>query len=382
MSAMHELRSTPITAELFHGALGLESTGSGVVPMRLPTRAAAIADPQLFWALSQPAGVRLAFRTSAEVIELNIHRTSLEFRGVDPRPDCHVDLVIDGELEARTATEGGTSVVIDPATGSVEPHPGPHQVLRFADLPAGEKDVEIWLPHYERVELRELRSDAELQPLPERRPAWVQYGSSIGQGSNATAPTDTWVVGAARSAGLSVANLGFSGSAMLDPYIARVIRDLPAEVIGLEVGINLVNGDVVRRRLFGPLLDGFLDTIREGHPETPILLISPLHCAIFEDTPGPAATDFGDGEIRYRATGDPADINAGAMTLRTVRTDMSALVARRRVSDPNLHLVDGLELFGESDAERFPLADRLHPGPEAHFLIAERFLSHREAVRT
>ena len=48
-------------------------------------------------------------------------------------------------------------------------------------------------------------------------------------------------------------NLGFSGSAMLDPFTARTIRDQPADLISLKLGINLVNGDAMRMRTdWGP----------------------------------------------------------------------------------------------------------------------------------
>ena len=46
-------------------------------------------------------------------------------------------------------------------------------VVRFAGLPGGTdgvRDVEIWLPHYERIELVALRADAPLGMSPEASP--------------------------------------------------------------------------------------------------------------------------------------------------------------------------------------------------------------------
>ncbi|WP_425329120.1 hypothetical protein [Streptomyces eurocidicus] len=34
-------------------------------------------------------------------------------------------------------------------------------------------------------------------------------------------------------------------------------------------------------------MHGFLDTVRDGHPATPLLLISPITCPAVEDVPGP-----------------------------------------------------------------------------------------------
>lgn len=374
MTSSRELRPVPITSDLIHGALDLETNERGLVPCRLPAWACEQADGQLLSAQAQPAGVRLAFRTTSTSVELSAHRTYPAFRGVAPRADCHVDIVIDGKLDRNVETSGGTRVTIDPASGSIEVDEGPTQTIRIDDLPSGEKTVEIWLPHYERIELVELRADEPVEPIDfDSRRRWVHYGSSISQGSNATAPTRTWVSRVAREAGLELTNLGFSGSAMLDGFVAQVIRDLPAELISVKVGINLVNAGAVRTEELGPLLDNFLDTIRQGHPVTPLVVASALHCAIHEDTPGPAATDFGDGEIRYLATGTAEDVAAGKLTLRSAREVIAEVVARRRTDDPNLHFVDGLALFGADDEATYPSADRLHPPEDAHALIAERF---------
>lgn len=374
MSSSRELRPVPITSNLIHGALDMETTERGLVPCRLPGWAREQADGQLLSAQAQPAGVRLAFRTASTSVELSAHRTYPAFRGVAPRADCHFDIVIDGRLDRHVETSGGTRVTIDPASGSVEVDEGPTQTIRIDDLPRGDKTVEIWLPHYERIELVELRADEPVEPVDfDSRPRWVHYGSSISQGSNATAPTRTWVARVAREAGLELTNLGFSGSAMLDGFVAQVIRDLPAELISVKVGINLVNAGAVHTEELAPLLDNFLDTIRQGHPETPLVVVSALHCAIHEDTPGPAATDFGDGEIRYLATGTAEDVAAGKLTLRSAREVIAEVVARRRTDDPHLHFVDGLALFGADDEAAYPSADRLHPPEDAHALIAERF---------
>ena len=64
---------TPITAELVRGALELERTAHGVLPHRLPAWARAqVPDEQLAMAEAQPSGVRLAFRTRATAIELDV----------------------------------------------------------------------------------------------------------------------------------------------------------------------------------------------------------------------------------------------------------------------------------------------------------------------
>lgn len=233
--------------------------------------------------------MRFALRTAASAIELDVIRTRVVLVGVPERPDGTVDLVVNGRLARQAATSGGDVVRVDPATGDTRVDPGPVTTVRF-DLPAGDNDVEIWLPHYERIELVALRADAPIGALPEERRRWVHHGSSISQGSNASSPTTTWPALAAGSAGVDLVNLGFSGSALLDPFVARAIRDQPADIVSVKLGINLVNADLMSQRAFGPAVHGFLDTIRDGHSDTPLIVVGPLYCPIHETAPGPGAS--------------------------------------------------------------------------------------------
>ncbi|WP_285659747.1 GDSL-type esterase/lipase family protein [Actinomycetospora sp. NBRC 106375] len=376
---------TTITADLVRGALEIEATDRGLLPHRLPAWARARADAQLLTAEACPAGVRLAFRTRATVVEVDLRRTTMRFRGMPPRPDGRVDLVVGGVAAGSLSTSGGTTVTVDLATGATETADGPAATLRFAGLSGRDQDVELWLPHQARTELVALRADAPVAPLPSGdRPMWVHHGSSISQGSNAGGPTGTWPALAAAAGGVDLVNLGFSGSMMLDPFVARVMRDLPADLLSLEIGINLVNGDVMRRRVLAPAVHGFLDTLRDGHPTTPLLVVGPVLCPIHEDTPGPGAPDFSDGTVRFRATGDPADVvdgPTGRLSLRAIRRELARVVAER-ADDPHLHLVDGLALYGEADAAEHPLPDRLHPDAAGHRLIGERFAAHAFSVPT
>ncbi|MHA6629885.1 GDSL-type esterase/lipase family protein [Pseudonocardia sichuanensis] len=366
--------TTPLDESLVRGALELERTEHGVLPHRLPAWARAQGDAQLAMAEAQPSGVRLAFRTRATAVELDTLRTRVGYRDIPPRPDGVYDLLVDGELAGQAATTGGKVLLLDMATGAAETQPGPVGTVRYTGLPDRLKDVEIWLPHTEITELVALRTDApvEARPRGDRR-VWLHHGSSISQGSNAASPSTTWPALAAARGGVELVNLGFGGSAMLDPFTARVLRDTHADLISVKIGINVVNGDVMRRRAFGPAVHGFLDTIREGHPDTPLLVVSAIHCAIHEETPGPGAVDFSTGTLRFRATGDPAERAAGKLTLTVVREELARIVGQRSAADPHLHHLDGRELYGEADAAELPLPDALHPDSATHRRIGERF---------
>lgn len=366
--------NAPNLSELVSGAAELESTERGVRPHRLSAGARSrFPDPQLLAMECQPAGVRLEFSTTATRIELVVHPTRLAYRGAY-RPRGRVDVMIDGVLAERDVLSGGDLIEVDLQTGATEERPGPTHSTVVRELTPGEKQVEIWLPHNETVELIALRSDAPLRASEPTLPVWVHHGSSISHGSNATAPTQIWPVVAARRGSVDLHNLGFDGSALIDQFLAREIRDMPADLISLKLGINVVNLDAMRLRAFVPAVLGFIDTVRDGHPTTPLMIISPIFCGIHEDTPGPGAFDpasLGTDQVRFTATGTLEDTARGRLTLTVIRRELAALVGRS--PDPNLHYLDGTRLYGPGDAVDLPLPDALHPSTEAHQLIGDRF---------
>lgn len=369
---------TRFPTELLRGAAEVEITPRGVRPHRLPAWVREqFPDGQLLSMQSQPSGVRVAFQTTAGTVALVTHPTRIAYVGAE-RPRGHVDVYADGALAVRDVLTGGDRIEVDLTTGQSTFQPGQPHTTTVTGLPAGRHRLEIWLPHNETVELLELRADAPIEPDDTRQALWVHHGSSISQGSNALAPSETWPAVAARQAGVELRNLGLGGSALVDPFLARVIRDAPADYISVKLGINVVNLDAMRLRAFVPAVHGFLDTIRDGHPQVPLLLISPLFCALHEDTPGPGAIDpasIGSGQVRFVATGTPGDVAQGRLTLQVIRRELRSL-ADRRAADRHLHHLDGTVLHGPADAAELPPPDGLHPGPEAHRRIGTRFAEH------
>ncbi|WP_328833712.1 GDSL-type esterase/lipase family protein [Streptomyces sp. NBC_00252] len=376
MTTEHDMITTPVTTDMLRGFLELETTARGLLPHRLPARARRqFPDDQLVVAEAQPSGVRVVFRTRATSVELDTLPTKRVYRGFPAMPDGVYDLLVDGRLTAQTTVIGGNvRTVTDMITQASELTEGPPGTARFAELPAGDKNIEIWLPHTEVTELIALRTNAPVEKAPGNgRKVWLHHGSSISHGSNATHPSGTWPALAAARGEVDLVNLGFSGNALLDPFTARAMRDAPADLISVKVGINIVNADVMRLRAFTPAVHGFLDTIREGHPTTPLLVVSPILCPVQEDTPGPLMPELDGGAVRFRATGDPAERAAGRLTLTMIREALADVVQQRAADDPHLHYLDGRDLYGETDFAELPLPDEVHPDPAGHRRIGENF---------
>ncbi len=364
-----------LTAPLVKGAAELETLADGIRLHRLPLPyREREADSQLRLVEAQPAGVRLAFRTRATTVSLKLRATRVVYTNFT-RERGAVDITVSGEPRASHQLVHGDALEIDMATGAHSTRGGDCDLVHLDNLAPQDKLIEIWLPHNEQVDLLGLSSDAPLDPVDDTRPVWLHHGSSISQGSNAATPLQTWPAVAARLADVQLHNLGFGGSAVVDPFMARVMRDLHADMISVKLGINVVNLDAMRARSFVPAVHGFLDTIREGHPETPLVLVSPLHCGIHETTPGPGSIDpagLETGSLRFVAVGDPADTQNGKLALEPIRALLTQVIADR-ANDPNLHFLNGLDLYGPGDTGAHPLPDGLHPDAQTHRLIGQRF---------
>ncbi len=354
------------------GIVDLDHGATGATTQRLPAWARAqIIDPAITAMSSMPSGGRLEMVTDSSEIELDLLPTRIELPGSAPAP-ATVDLVIDGDVITTATTEAGHVIRVQmPPSRDFEFIGGEATTIRFDGLPNGTKRVEIWLPHNASVELQALRvdDDATVVAPPEPTRRWVHYGSSISHCMGADQPTGVWPAIAARAAGVDLFSLGIAGQCQLDQFAARTIRDLPADLISLKLGINVVNADSMRERTFVPAVHGLLDTIRDGHPDTPILVISPIVCPAAEEHPGPTVpTDDGLFGVIER----PDELAVGALTLARIRELLQSVVASRTNSgDANLHYLHGFELFGPDEADDLP--DGLHPSAAGYLLIGERF---------
>jgi len=364
------------------GFLGQRQTRSGVSPRRLPAWAEAQnLDASLDLMAGMTSGVRLEFLTTSRTLGLTVLTTGLQMLPESRRPIAF-DLLVDGVLHDRATVQSGRTLVVDTTQvpQAVSMLPGEPCQIDFARLPPDSKRVEIWLPQSALVDLHSLRLDsgAGLGIIESQRPLWAHYGSSISHGMDAEGPSGTWPAVAAQVLGLDLLNLGFAGQCHLDGFVARAIRDARPDLISLKLGVNVINLDSMRERTFAPAVHAFLDTLREGLPDTPVLVLSPILCPMIEDRPGPTLR-AGD---QIRTVERPTELAEGALTLGRTRALLSQIIARRQAAgDANLFYQDGRDLFDTADLADLP--DGLHPNAAGLDRMGRRFaVSAPEVFRT
>ena len=306
------------------GAVSLERGDGWTMPWRIPHEQRLLFHPALVERASGPAGVRITFQSDTTFVNGTI----------EPHPDLQkIELSCDGK---------SVGTVDLAATDRFE----------FGDLPDGTKRIELWLPQYGAFRLKglELSDDAALAKVQDSRLKWITYGSSITHCSGAASPMQTWPAIVARGHRLNLTCLGFGGQCHLDPMIARVMRDRPADFLSMCVGINIMGGASLNARTFAPGIIGFVQIVREKHPETPFVVMSPIFSPPREEKP-----------------------NVVGLDLKTMRSEVqSAVQAMREVGDPNVYYVNGLDVFGPDLAGFLP--DDLHPDAEGYRRMGANFL--------
>jgi GDSL-like Lipase/Acylhydrolase family len=329
----------------YRGAVSLQRGPGWTAPWRLPYEQAALHLPEGgAGRAAMPAGVRVTFRTDARALRCR-YQADPPPRLNGPQELPHLDVVCGQRLSTVLLTADGRE-----------------NGFRVGGLP-GRPDgspglVELWLPTYAQFRLRELVLEGATEVVRDDRegPRWVLYGSSIAQGRGAASPARAWPALVARRTGWDLTSLALGAACYLQPMTARLIRDLPADLVTACAGINIQalgthNGDSLAAAVVG-----FVTTVREGHPTTPFTMMSAIVAPDREDVPGPSG-----------------------LTLAASRGHIRrAVELLRRHGDSRLSYLDGLDVLGP-DLVHLLLEpegiDRLHPAPAGHPVVADRFLA-------
>ena len=207
-------------------------------------------------------------------------------------------------------------------------------------------------PSFLRIGFTEGAKVEKPSPWKDSRPV-VVYGTSIQQGGCASRPGMCHTNIMSRMLNRPFLNLGFSGSGMGEPEMARLLTEIrhPAMFV-LDYDANaLCDG-------LDATLGTFLDILRAEHPAVPILLVSrlPLLEEFLENPEYPA------------------------LRLRFTTTHLRELKRFRDKGDDNIHFLDGLSLYGSDPLEC--TVDGCHATDLGFYQIAKRMAPVIERILT
>ena len=148
-----------------------------------------------------------------------------------------------------------------------------NQAIIISNMQPKEKEYMLYLPLYDGLVSLSIGVDSSAtinQPLidyPVRKKPVVFYGTSILQGGCASRPGMAHTNIISRRLNRECINLGFSGNALLDLEVAKVISEVDASVFVLDFVPNASVEQMKER------METFYRIIRSKHPATPVVFI-------------------------------------------------------------------------------------------------------------
>ncbi|MEU6765955.1 GDSL-type esterase/lipase family protein [Streptomyces sp. NPDC046853] len=280
-----------------------------------------------------PAGVRLEF-TARGVSAVEVAYSASPPSAADSYRDTPAVFTLLAGTGAGTGTGTGAGAVDTPAS------PGEHRTL--IHLPSPDGEFTLHLPESLRPVLHALRPvDGTLTPAAPR-PRWLVYGDSITEGWSVSRPHLAWPALAGRALGVETVNLGYAGAARGELASADQLASLDGDVLTVAFGTNCWSRTPHSAGLLYETARAFLGLVRRGHPEAPLLVVSPV--------------------VRPDAESEP---NALGATLEELR----AAVERAAV-DAGADLLPGGGLLHAGH-----LVDGVHPGDAGHGILAQAVTS-------
>jgi len=278
--------------------------------------------PRDTWQTAQlPVGVRLELTSEAEAVDI-AYVTATE------------DLGYRGDGAGRRFSLWRAGTLVDEEKAEL----GEGRVrLALGGWPGDETAI-VYLPEGMKPTIKSLSGvGGRVEPAPADQRRWIAYGDSVAEGWVASGPAYAWPAVAGRRHGLDVVNMGYAGAARGEVASAEQIANLDADVISITHGTNCWTRTPHSVDMMRAGVGAFLDVVREGHPETPIVVVSPVLRPDAEETP-----------------------NRLGASLRDLRGAMEEAAAERDVV-----LIPGGDLIGADN-----LGDGIHPDDEGHRILA------------
>lgn len=171
----------------------------------------------------------------------------------------------------------------------------------------------------------------------------VIYGTSITQGGCVSRPGMAYPNIIGRKLDAQFVNLGFSGNGRGEPALAHLMNQIS------NVGLIILDYEANASETLVNSLEQFIDTLREEHPETPLLIMS---------------------KIRYAGETDGSPMYRLLMSNRNFQEKL--VNERKAAGDKNIYFLDGSTVLGNDYYEC--TVDGVHPSDLGSNRIADALI--------
>ena len=241
------------TERLFHGALGFEKIEGYAVARRFTAeQMAALAYSDIFAPRTHCA--------ASVTIELRTEATEISF--------AYKFFIATG---TRSTFEVYTNGVLTHLIGDETLSDEGRITLAFSE---GWKQIEIYLPNYKEVGIKDFRANALYRAIPKRKTKVLFIGDSITQGGGSKRSAQTYVNVVKRALGYEIINQGIGGYVFEKDIVAE-IPFLPNKII-VALGINNHQYDASENRR---RISEFFEALCGRYKDIKILVLLPIYCA-------------------------------------------------------------------------------------------------------
>jgi hypothetical protein len=228
---------------------------------RLPARALSLVTDSVRGLSKQSAGMAIRFKTDSGILRV---RWSL---GDPAYVMTHMAATGTSGLDLYVKLADGQWAY----AGTGRPDGGQdNEATFFEDRPKAERTYLLNLPLFNRVTALSLGVAAGSSFETVRNAAGrsiVFYGTSITHGGCASRPGMTYPAIIGRALDCETVNLGFSGSARMEPEICDLLAELDPDVFVIDALPNMGSDPITERTLY------LVRAIRKSRPSTPIILV-------------------------------------------------------------------------------------------------------------
>ena len=234
---------------LFHGVLGFRNEEGYLVPERFTQEQVRAVSYSDFFVERTRCQASVTIELSTEATEISFAYKFFVRTGVLSSFEVYTNGFLTHLVEDKTLSDEG--------------------VLHF-DFKAGKKRIEIYIPNYSEIGIKDLHVSGAYRALPKRKTKVLLFGDSITQGGGSERSAQTYVNVAKRALGWEIVNQGIGGYVFEKNLVTAIPFSPDKIVVSLGTNQHYMTEEESRGRICE-----FFDALHALYGDIPVLAILP-----------------------------------------------------------------------------------------------------------